>query len=373
MTSKHKFKKRVRARMQAEGTTYSAALDVERSKPVTEEPTEWPPVENSDKHLPAHERVGQKRGAPLIVELEEFLARQDPEDANDVARAVDAVAERFDQLRSLSLEAREPGIAAFVEILVRYAMRVSLGFADKVFDAAVGIDPFWTDHVTDLAEERWRLRQLIRRVRSAGKDFETTANELRAVIDAGVRSGLEAPPSERVKRSGGTKLTDADRELCALWESAPDVSVIFDSEARSYSGRHRVKDGSSEGQIVFRVQGSVRFASMMTDDEIIDRGPSQMNEATIETAIRCRVETILGYRKEGRGRMLVQALLLLEDEGMPNLDFINGVLAKLDDVKATEDELRSYLRETLGPRIIQRAEQNAIEAQVFDDVVDSPP
>lgn len=336
MTEKHKLKKRVRARMDAEGTTYTEALAKEQEAKAAA--PKWTLASLRELHRADAAREVMEE----LVEAEFQSLLEGSESSAPLDAFIDRVCELAVELYAEGSE------------WDRTAHLISL------MDCAVGIDRFWVHDPSQCAPERWLLWSDVRELLKS----DASREELRARVKKGVLCGLAATDTYEPVPETDLKLIEKDKDLETLWDSAPDVWEVFGGRPSQYSGGGPT-DEPQDRIVVGSLFELPRRTFVCTDEglaeaaaELQARGPrvaehfdvEAFKQQKVSNFLAEKVASILRYRMIGKRRAIIEEIVAIDDAGMPNLDFVNEVFAKVVGDEA-EDTLRVQLTALLEPKV----------------------
>lgn len=327
MTEKHKLKKRVRARMEVEGTSYSQALEVERGTNVNS------PAWSTLASIQAH------GGNLTDVVLDEQRTLR-----GSSAEIVDGFVERVCAL-AREIHATDESKWTRESCLWRLAA------------AAVGIDNFWLWDLDSICEERMHLGARLWTNLEAGASPES----LREIVASAVHKGIEAPDLVKPEPRS-LDLSSADDALVSLWEVAPDVSSVFWNKPKMYVHRDPPVEGWDRDA---RVVATLTVPSHFDVNSTVDGLPSRFDGLKVFEDDRARwqqrwedslsrfvldmTEKVMRCVARDDRRGVAECLLSVEDTKHPSLSLVLDVFNKLDE-GIPEGDLRQHLAASIEPR-----------------------
>lgn len=351
MTKKHKLKKRVRTRMQKDGTSYSEALSEER-EPKTDSPAKSALAIFCEN--PSEEDLREKMAD--LVRAEQLLIRDGASESR-TGEFIDCVC----------------ALAENIYKGLEYPHRDFLLY--ELMDAASGIDHFWDwggrgdssgMGVGDRHERRVPWGDAAVLLLHSDQPSEFPAEDFRRHAAAGVRAGL----TTSMIRSGPlpeelNQRPPYDLVFCC-WDEGLDVWTLFGCRPRAYTGGGPTEE-PQDAVVIRTVTSRARHTFVGTDDGIAEataglvRTPSvpelrnieRYKQQKVQQILEDRVNTILQYRKIGKRRGIAEVLVAIDDTGMTSLDFVNEVFAKVlsDESDDSDDLLREQLMSLLEPKV----------------------
>lgn len=336
MTKKHKLKKRVRARMESEGTTYTEALAKEQEA-KTVAPT-W--TFASLRELHGAESAREVMEELIEAEFQSLL------EGSESSAPLDAFIDRVCEL-AVEIYAADSEWNRTAHLII-------------LMESAVGIDRFWVHDPSQCAPERWLLWSDVRELLKS----DASREELRARVKKGVLCGLAATDTYEPVPETDLKPTEKDEELRTVWDLAPDVWQVFGDRPSTYSGGGPT-DEPQEAIVIGTLFEAPRYTFVSTDEgiaaaaaELQSRMPQVpeyvdaevLRHQKVARLLEREVDQLLHYRRVGKRRAILESLAAIDEVGLTNLDFVNEVFARVlsDD---PESVLRVQLTSLLEPKV----------------------